>query len=292
MHVCSSLYQDVYLKSKGYIPLWPFNSTAELGDLFLIRKGNMIRIGNINIPFFGVSKEIEYSEDLKTDDYMWQLDKGVGMTIKSRGPICEINGFVFPAEKQGMLLQFDCSGSYFFKGSDVITRSIDNFHHFQFKLLQQLASEKFNFTELYVVHSVADVSSFAMAIASADQASMMVSSSDQVSVPYTLDSLADESQGWKLENMQGVDHLHLAQKGGTMFFKAHKLATSHKGKERILKYMREMLPKEMHQYMGNILNYSPTQILPSEEIFPANVHELFHFREVNLDDVALLFGNE
>jgi len=291
MHVYSSLYQDIYLKTKGYVPLWPFNSNAELGDLFIIRRGNMIRIGNINVPFFGVAKEIEYSDRLKSDDYMWHLDKGVHMTIKSRGPICEINGFVFPAEKQGMLLQFESSGSYLFQGDSVFTQSIDNFHHFQFKLLQQLAAEKFNFTEIYVVTSVADVASFAMTIAAEDQASMMVSSSDQVSVPYNLSSLADESLGWKLENMQGISHLHLAEKGSTMFFKAQKLDVSKQGRERALKYMKEFLPKEMLQYRNNILNYSPTQILPSKEIFPANVHELFQFRDLNLDDIALLFGD-
>jgi hypothetical protein len=40
-------FTDFYMKSNGYIPSWPLGTEMDLGDLFLMRSGKMVKIGNV-----------------------------------------------------------------------------------------------------------------------------------------------------------------------------------------------------------------------------------------------------
>ena len=284
----NNFYKDLFQRTSGFLPIWPLKQEVQLGDILLIRSGKMIPLGNINDPFFGVGQDIRLTPVFHPMAYLWQTEFGIRISQQTQAVL--YNESEEPQGRQQILLEFDHPGSYFFRAQGIRYQSIENFWQFQFKLLQQLASEKFNFKELYIISSVAQVDSYALSVAAESPASVTINVSSDYEGLVSFDDLCKEGLEWKLENMQGMHQLHISESGGPLFFKAYKLEVSHKGKDRILKYIRELLPDSFQKYTSNIITYCPSEILPSIEIYPANVHEIFHFREINLDDLALFFG--
>lgn len=286
----SKFYQDLYMKSGGYIPLWPLKTTANLGDLFLIRYGHMIKIGNILDKFFEIYEDIHIEDDWSSTWNLWNIDSGVKHSIRSGLTISEDDGYIIPEDRHTLILDFQHKGSYFFRTPEVRERSITNFSDFRFKLLQFLASEKFSFKEIFVMTSVAKVDDYAMMVAAQDSASAMISIPSDADMPHNLIQLANIQPHWRIEYMNNISTFHIAQTGDQMFFKAQKLEASDHGKEIIKKHIAQNLPESMQEQVYNILRFSPTEVLPTNELFPAKVHELFHFREMNLNDVSMFLG--
>jgi len=105
-----------------------------------------------------------------------------------------------------------------------------------------------------------------------------------------LNDLTKEKYKGVIQDMKSLHAAHINDKGGQMFFRAQKMEASHQGKEIVRKYLSENLPNSMQKHTADIIRYSPTQVLPSIDIYPAEVHKLFDFREMNLDDVSKFFG--
>lgn len=286
----SKFYQDLYLNSGGYIPLWPLKRTADLGDLFLIRYGYMIKIGNILEKYFDIYEDVHIEEDIEIDWNLWNIDSGVSYAVKSGIMLGERDGFVIPEDRHALMLDFEDKGSYFFRTAKIKEKCISNFHDFSFKLLQFLASEKFSFKEIFVLTSVAKVDDYAMMVASAANASAMISIDSQAKVPHNLSAFAKLPPSFQIEYMNQISTFHISEKGNQMFFKAQKLEASSHGKELIKKYINEQLPESMKAQAANILRFAPTEVLPANELFPSKVHELFRFRGMNLNDVSMFLG--
>lgn len=292
----SEFYKDLYNKSNGYIPNWPLNTEVNLGDLMLMRTGRMIKIGNIADPYFGVYEDISIEQEWTPSYEDWNISSGVNYLVRSNRLALKLDDpLLILAERNGVLIRFDYPGAYFFRTAQVCKKSILNFSQFEFKLLQQLASEKFNFKEVFVISSIAKAPTYALGLAGQEDASVAVSLDDELpSLPHNLDFLtASKSDSLvNLESMTGVEHFQIQKDSGSVFFKARKLCVSHKGREIARQYAKKNLPQEMQQYMRNIIRYAPIDILPSNDIFPSRVHDLFHFRELNLNDINLFVGEE
>ena len=172
----------------------------------------------------------------------------------------------------------------------MVQRSINNFYEFKFKLLQELTSEKFNFKEAFVVTSVAKAEDLTLMISGDKNASVMISIPNDIKLFQTENYLTSNNADWEVESMDNIAAIHIDNTGGQLFFKAQKLEASSQGKELIRNYMRNNLPESIQENAANILRFVPTQILPSNEIFPAKTHDLFHFREMNLNDISVFFS--
>ncbi len=283
----TSFYKDFYRMTCGYIPLWPFKTEADIGDLFVIRFGQMIKVGNICDKYFGVYDQINIEDNWQTLYDSWSIQSGISHSFKLKKPD---NFFCNPCEQPGLKIEFDSIGAYFFDAPKVSHRSIKNFYDFKFKLLQELASEKFSFKEIFVVTSIAQVETYSLLIASGNDATALVSAKEEKDIPRDLKDLTKDKFKGEIQDMKSIHVAHISDKGGQMFFKAQKMEASHQGKEIVRNYLAENLPESMQKHAANIIRYSPTQVMPSIDIYPKEVHRLFDFREMNLNDVSKFFG--
>ncbi|MFK8006912.1 MAG: hypothetical protein AB8H03_11095 [Saprospiraceae bacterium] len=286
----TDFYKDLYRMSNGYIPLWPFATETNLGDLFVLRSGQMIKIGNIGDKFFGVYDEISIEQEWQPFQQSWDIQSGIQESYKSKK---QVNIFCNPCETSGLKIKFDFPGAYFFHAPKVFHRSIENFYEFKFKLLQYLTSEKFSFKEIFVVTSIAKAQNYTLLISSGSNAQMVIDATEEsTEAPQSLFGLIGNKIKTEVTQLDNIHTAHINKEGGQFFFRAQKLKASHQGKEIVRKYLIESLPESVKKNAENILEFVPTQILPSVNIFPAKVHELFDFRRMNLDDISMFFGED
>lgn len=281
--------RQLYLKTNGFVPVWPFDVEPKLGDLFVIKGSQMVHLGNMISTYLGIEQEdLNVEENTQPIHELWQLESGIELSFKAKGGVYEIDGLIFPEDRHGLLVRFQEPGSFFFRAYDLHYKFISNFYQFSFKLLQQLAAERFSFREVFIVTSTAKAAAYALAVANQRNAHMLVSSPEMLQP--NLDQLALPDFYLEIENMQGLKDFRLADKKDGHFFKAKKFEISGKGVEFLNNYIRAELPPEFLKYQANILNYAPLEMLSANEIYPASVHELFHFRDMSLNDVELLLA--
>lgn len=273
--------------SNGYIPLWPFKTEADIGDLFVIRFGQMIKVGNICDNFFGVYEEMDIEDNWQSIMESWSIQSGISHSFKLRKAT---NASGDPFEDAGLRIQFETMGAYFFDAPKVSYRSIKNFYAFKFKLLQELATEKCSFKEIFVVTSMAKVDTYSLLISSGNEAYAVISAKEEEDIPRNLKDLTKAEYNGEITALKSIHVADLSETGGRLFFQAQKMEISDKGKEIVRKYLLDNLPASMRKHTSNILQYSPTQVLPAVDIFPSKVHDLFSFRDMNLNDISLFLG--
>lgn len=283
----TNFYKDFYRMSNGYIPLWPFKTEADIGDLFVIRFGQMIKVGNICDKYFGVYEEIDMEDDWQSIMGSWRIQSGISHSFKLKKAT---NSSGDPYEDAGFRIQFETMGAYFFDAPKVSQRSIKNFYEFKFKLLQELAAEKFSFKEVFVVTSMAKVETYSLLISSGNEAYAGISAKEEKDIPRNLKDLTRDEFKGEITDLKSIHVADISAKGGQLFFQAQKMEVSDQGKEIVRKYLLDNLPESMRKHTANILQYSPTQVLPAINIFPSSIHDLFNFRDMNLDDISLFLG--
>ncbi|MTB52084.1 hypothetical protein [Lewinella sp. W8] len=237
--------------------------------------------------FFGVNEDISITEGRHPYLDAYPMQSGVSQSFRrERDPekVSSSNSASY------LNLEFNDAGDYFFDASNLSVRSIENFYEFKFKLLQQLASEKFNFKEIYVVTSVMKAEAFTLLTAEDDDATLEVFFEGDHQSGVTAEDLTKGETKPKISSMKGVASPLIKEVDGAFFFKAQRLEVSTQGKEIVSKHILSQLPESMQKHRSEILRYVPTQVLPSNDIYPAKVHELFHWREMNLDDLLDYLG--
>lgn len=295
----AGFYNDLFLQTNGFIPAWPFGEVFQIGDLLMIEGGKMILIGNITDPYFGITESIDQRQDSRFLEpeikiytpiqQQWQCESGVHYSYKSKGSVYEVDGFIFAEDKRGLMINYSNRGSYLFRCKGAKYASFDNFNDLAFKILQRLTSESFSFRELYLITDVAEVEEYALTIASAPQAQLVVSLLEDTHL--TLDDLSDTRRKFEIENTRNMETVRLREKGAPFFFRANKMTLSIKGERMISKFIEEQLPERFKPYLSNIRNYAGVNILPSKMIYPTSVHDLFHFRKMNLNDLSQFFDS-
>lgn len=283
----NNFYKGVYRKTDGYIPLWPLMSRAELelGDLMLIQYGQMVKIGNIFDPFFGIYESIKATEGWLELFESWNIQSGVHQFFRSETGDIDKNN-----RDSELKLKFDSAGDYIFSASGIYQRSIENFHEINFKLLQELAAEKFSFTEVFVVTSIANAELMSLLVAAAADAQVIFSMEEKEQAHYSFIDIVNSELKPRVSQMESMASCYTKREGEQVFFKAQKLEISTQGKEIAKEYIQENLPESIRNNIKSILNFAVPQIFPSSNIFPSEVHKLFHFREMNLDDVSEFLG--
>ena len=113
----AEFYKDLYRKSDGYIPLWPFKTEVNLGDLYVIRNGHMLKIANIFDKYFGIYEDVDIEEDWSPLWELWSLQSGMKHSFISKDVVYELNNYIFPLEKQGLLIQFEDEGILLFRST-------------------------------------------------------------------------------------------------------------------------------------------------------------------------------
>lgn len=276
----STLYQDVFLQTQGYLPAWPALPEVTLGDLLVSRPvGGLVKLGNVLDPFFGININAEINTSTKNE--WWNLQRGVEQSYATTHAAENGSG----TNGASLNLKFAQLGDYIFSAQVAQQASIGNFWNLQFKLLQVLAAEKFSFKEVYVVTSVATAKACSLLLAKQQQASAVVGIPDGETGVYDFSNLLDKDCTATIQAQERVDLRYFNYAEELSFFRAMKLEASPSGKEKVRAYAKNNLPLSMQDYMEEIIHFAPTQILPSINIYPAEVHELFHFRSLNLLDV-------
>ncbi len=287
----SFFYQDLYLSTQGFIPFWPLGEPLRIGDLFLFRSKRMIKLGNIADPYFQLREYIKIRKPgYHPMHYAWQLDRGVKTDFKGAAIKHYYKKLKMHPSKQGLMVKFGFPGAYFFRTSEIVYHVFENYYDLSYEILQRLASEKSNFREIFMVTETAMVKNFSLGIARGAKSRFFLNLPEITVIP-TLDILNKPGLNYKVEHIRNMDTLYLDYPGENMFFRAKKIALSSSGHHRLQKFIQNNFSEDMQRYTSNLLDYAQTSILPSNDLYPGDIHEYFHFRPMNMSDIEHFLGN-
>ncbi|MEO1261792.1 MAG: hypothetical protein AAFZ15_23510 [Bacteroidota bacterium] len=289
MNIYSKLFQDIYLSTNGYVPAWPIGTTFQVGDIMLLQQHRMIPLGNLSDPYFGLDQYVESYVREAPIERLWQVERGINVMHKASDMIHVLDGYLLLEGQQAMIINFKERGDYFFRCKGITYTHFKNFQELEFEILQRLASQKCCFKDICVITDIATIDHYAMAIANKNKSCLIISGED--GSEYNLLDLADPDSFYINKKIKDLDDLRLKWEGGNIFFKARRMGLSSRGEHLITEYIHKYLPDALHRFESNILDYATTDFLPSNVLYPANVHEYFNFRKMNLDDVEEFLGN-
>lgn len=282
-------FTDVFLKTNGFLPAFPFGVSLEIGDFFLIENGNIFKLGSLkgNEEFFDLDEPVRSTKKAIQPEEIWQTEFQVNTTFKSRGVALEWENVYVEDSRQALIVEFKKPGSYFFRNSEIVSREFDNFHHLSDQILQKFVSKEFNFKKIYFVTETAQSEKCALSVASG-YGNLVIDFVEEGY--YDLDDLVKPNVAFYPHQSKNIDFNRL-NKGRGDYFKAMKLDVSFKGQHYVSRHIRKHLPENMQDQYYNLMNYGKTSILKLTNVFPGNAVDYYSFFPMGLEDVQQLFAN-
>lgn len=283
-------FSDVFLKTNGFIPVFPFGISLEIGDFFLIENGSIFKLGSLkgNEEFFDFDQPVRITKKASQPEEIWQSDYEVNTTFKSRGAALEWENVYLEDSRQALIVEFKKSGGYFFRNSEIESREFGNFHHLSDQILQKFVSKEFNFKEIYFVTETAYSEKCALSV-SGGYGNLVIDFVEEGY--YGLNDLVNANVAFYPHQSKNIDYNRLNEGRGD-YFKAVKLDVSFEGRHHVSRHIRKHLPENMQDNYYNLMNYGKTSVLKLTNVFPGNAVEYYSFFPMGLQDVQQLFSDE
>lgn len=299
-NAAKNFYRHFYMKSSGYIPSKPLNSSLFPGDFFQIQNGEIIVLGNIyhNNVIAPGEKEIDYG--FKLNPIGWSFGEGVQKPYSGRGSGTDPISGEFEFNKQ--ILTFDKKGSFIFHADAPEAVKITNWNELQQELIIRLTQTYFSFRELYVVTEVVSAAEWNLIIAGAENAEVEISGEAD---SFGLSNLFSHHSS-KVVQSRDIDCYYREKKRKPCFFKAKKLAVREEKTDTLTTYITAQI-QEQNQWANNFFDfnfeasemympYSPEynslnilDMLPANELNPNTALQYFKWADTSLNDVEKLF---
>ncbi|MEL6558892.1 MAG: hypothetical protein AAFQ94_11960 [Bacteroidota bacterium] len=283
-------FNDVFLKTNGFLPAFPFGISLEIGDFFLIENGNLFKLGSLkgNEEFFDFDQPVRVTKKATQPEEIWQSEYEVNTTFKSRGAALEWENVYIEDSRQALIAEFKKPGSYFFRNSEIESREFENFHQLSDQILQKFVSKEFNFKEIYFVTETAFSENCALSVSSG-YGNLVIDFAEEGY--YGLNDLVNSNVAFYPHQSKNIDYNRLNEGRGD-YFKAVKLDVSFEGQHHVSRHIRKHLPENMQDNYYNLMNYGKTSVLKLTNVFPGNAVEYYSFFPMGLQDVQQLFANE
>lgn len=285
----NKFFLDIFSKTNGYIPIFPFDIKLEIGDFFLKENGQIFKLGSLkgNEEFFDLGEPVRISKKIIQPREIWQMESSVNTSFKSRGAALEWENIYIDDMKQALIIEFLNEGSYFFRSGEIVSQRFVNFQRLSEQILQKFVSKEFNFKEIYLVIETASSEQCALSVSSG-YGNLVIDFVEEGY--YGLNDLVKPEISFFPHQSKNISYNKLRE-GGCDFFKAVKLDISFEGQHHVSNHIRKHLPENMQDYYHNLLNYGKTNILKMTNVFPGNSIDYYSFFPMGLEDVDELFSD-
>ncbi|MGB3466111.1 MAG: hypothetical protein WBA74_12615 [Cyclobacteriaceae bacterium] len=280
-------FKDIFLNTKGFVPVFPFQVTLEIGDYFMVERGQIIKLGGIrgNEDFFDLEEPVKISDKFVQPSEIWQTENRIKTSYKSRGAALEWDNIYLSEIQQALIVEFLEKGSYYFRCSEVSARRFENFAKLSEQILQKFVSKEFNFKEIYVVTELASSDRYAVSVAES-HGNLAIEFGEEGY--YDLNDLVSTDVVCYPQQSKNLSYNSL-DSGKCEFFRAARLDISYDGKQHVSEHIRHHLPENMQEYYHNMMNYAKTRMLKLTNVFPGNAVDFYSFYPMGLEDIEDMF---
>lgn len=299
-----SFYRKMFLQTNGYMLNWPIGSKVKLGDFFTIKPGKISVIGGIPDDILELnlgnlydvepldvtvpSAEPENSDmdllgSFPSPSSLWNLKHGCNSDYASNKMLQPYKSKVHPPDVNQFTTRFENRSDFFFSVKDVKISKILDFYPLRKRIIRRLATQFFNYSEVYLITEIANISQYSMGIGNEEKAEMVMSI-DKFYGGDVLD-LTSSDVSLTVEKVHDFSCLKIRENGGDIAFKAMKMSLSLKAKEEIVKKLCKSKNKDVKTYIANLVSQDLHALVPSIEINPSNAGEYFEWRTMSMEDL-------
>lgn len=302
-------YRKIFERTNGFVLNWPIGSNIHLGDFFSIKPGAFSIVGRISDPNMEMifydpyeNNDIEFAvpaaEPVKDENvrigisrppnHIWRLKDGVFNDYFGNKMLVPHKRKVIAPEVNQFITRLENQGSFFFSAKNVKYRKVLDFYKVHKRIIRRLATQFFNYSEIYLVTEVAKVDNYSLGISREENAELVISM-DEYFNGDILD-LIHSGQDLTIEKANGFEYLKFHGGEGAIAFKALKMSLSMKAKELTIKKIYESQDPEIRDHAVEIINNDLASIIPSIEINSSNASDFFEWRPMSVEDIDVFLG--
>ncbi|OHU84953.1 MULTISPECIES: hypothetical protein [Pseudoalteromonas] len=275
------IYKDFFFDSyndSGWIPVHPFGTQAELGDVFQIHQGRMLTLLNAGCDLDLVN-HIHANEPftLRQDD--WRHARAC---LKVDDSLVVEQQFEEQLIKRQQTFRFSAPGGYLFYGDDPSATYMRNWSQLAPELIVKLTQSKYTFRQAYVVTAVARMYRWGLAVAATDGAELMLEGEREHS------RCLFEQQHCNITNSSGLAFFEHNNERPIYFFKAKKLTISDRKFDEYLYDLYKRGTFKPQLPIDNWLHANLLSLATTEQLNINTCQDFFQWQDATLDDVLLL----
>ena len=240
------LYRKLFQQTNGFVLNWPIGLPVEIGDFFVLKPKKLSMIGCIPMNILDNNKSHVYDTEqldftvpsaepeernrnnigsFPANDNSWNLAEGCSSDYISNKMLSPHKSKLVAADVNQFITSFDDQTNFFFSTSNVRIDKILDFHKLHKRIIRILATQFFNYSEVYFITEVAHIDHFSVGV-SKQPSAKLVMSLDKFYNGDILDITSSETS-LEVERAEGLSHLKIREKGGKIAFKALKLSLIH-----------------------------------------------------------------
>ncbi len=290
---------------------WPIGENIHLGDFFSIRPGEISKLGritdsNMEMTFFDpyendyIDFNVPAAEPLDDDQlrigtsrpptHLWRITDGVSSDYVGNKMLQPHKQKMIAPEVNQFITRLNDPGSFFFSGYGVKYHKVLDFFKVHKRIIRRLATQFFNFNEIYLVTEVAHLDSHAIGISRESGAELVATMDDGYYDGDILDLLHAQPD-LSIEKASGFRYLKVKGDGGPIAFKASKMSLSMKAKELTIKKIYKSKDPKTKEHAVEIINNDLSSIIPSIEINSSNASDFFEWKPMAMEDMEVFLAN-
>ncbi|AZZ98475.1 hypothetical protein [Pseudoalteromonas sp. R3] len=275
-----NFYFDSYNDTK-WIPMYPFDTRIELGDVFQINQGRVRRLLNtcVDLELVNPIEAYDYAP-IQMDD--WRTSRGCIKVSDMQTVETLIDE---QRTRRQQAFRFENRGDYLFHGDVALATFMSNWSKVSPELTVKLTQSKFTFRDVYVITAVAVVERWGLAVAAQEGAELTLTG-EQDNSAYLL----AQKQCQLTSNHDLAFFAH--QNDVPMhFFKAKKLTLSEQMYDEYLARLHCSSERSPRLPLDNWLHANLLNLSATEQLNINTCQEFFQWQDANLDDVLRLSEN-
>lgn len=301
------LYRKMFLQTNGFMLNWPIGQHVNVGDFFILKPNKLSVVGHIPVDILNAEKS--YDEEplevfvpaavpdkksskntgtFPTNAWTWRMMEGCASDYVSNKMLTPHKSKLQPPDVNQYITYFENESNFFFSAKEASIKKVLDFHKLHKRIIRILATQFFNYSEVYFITEVAILPNFSMGISKRADAKLIMSL-DNFHNGDIMDVTSSEIP-LGIEKTEGLSHLKIREKGGPIAFRALKMSLSLKAKDEIMKKLEDTENKELEKYIAEIIEQNLHNLVPSIEINPSNAGEFFEWRPMGLEDVEVFLG--
>ncbi|MEP0984333.1 hypothetical protein [Ekhidna sp.] len=303
-------YRSIFEKTNGFVLNWPVGSNIRLGDFFSLKPGKLSIVGSINdsnvemtyfdpyenreIDFSVPSIEPEKEEKAKVvhsepPSHLWMIKQGCNSDYIGNKMLIPHKRKVVPPEVNQYITRLQKPSSFFFSAKGVRYSRLIDFYKVHKRIIRRLATQFFNYSEVYLVTEIAHLDKYSIGINREDNAELVTSLEEYFNGDIL--ELVNTEIPFVVEKADRFRYLKLRENGGKIAFRALKMTLSMKAKELTVKKIYNSQDPEVKEKAVEMINDDLHNLIPAIEINSSNASDFFEWQPMSMEDVNIFLGS-
>jgi len=271
-------YRQCYLRTKGWIPVYPARPDLLPGDFCSLQDGALRPLGNITE--LRLSDEIMIRE-LPLSPSDWKLLHAVSQVLTETGPSDDETDLE-PETRQ--TLEFEAAGGFVFHGHNPRCTVLLNWSQIVDEITTKLTQSQYAFREVYVITGVASVCPWSLTIAGRARARLEICTRKTNADVFS--SMTDET--CRVASKADISTHARSLEKPLKFIRGKRLVMSDRASEALLKRVITGPEEQRIRFLSNWIDQNKFDAVRENELNLATCLQYFDWVSTSLDDVERL----